>query len=1087
MRRSHATTERGFTLAEIMVTTAIFAIIMIAALTVYDRSNKVFKSGTEAADLQQSTRIAFDKLTSDVRMAGFDYNRGGTPNGAVGATLWSPSTAYAVGVQVDPGNGMIYTCSTAGTSGASAPTWNLTVNAITSDGTGKWTTVLVNQFAQMDEQIEYAGKSAIVFRANFDYNTDPTHGNGLEDAEGYTPIDASTGTKIFPYVTTGNDEIIAYALRSADASKNTGSIAFYLDAAKPRATYPGGSAEARVTIGASQGVTGQSLSSTTCSGCGIDLTNNNPPYTLYRISVDDVMKGSMGTPVAENIRSMNFYYFTDANASTLLKNTDGTDIATTRDAGFASTDAHDAANNLTGAVGGDGQYDPANSATTNVGDRSLRSEIQSLRVQLVGMNASPDLSYANPTETLAAFKNYREYSLQAVIVPRNLGLTGFPEPTNSAPGKPIITGMCTGYCAAPAIAWQPPTTGGVVQKYVIAWDTSSSGCFCPPNNLTIVDPTTVTTVIPDLGGIDPSKTWYYKIQAINDSGSTWSDAYSVVPKNSTKPSPPTNVTATTATQTHAANPANTDYTVTLTWKSPTTNDASKATTTCTGTGCTADGSVIPSAENIKYIVYRGTSASFDPLSGQGVPILSYTSASQPVVASPGASATWADSPTTSAYPPGTCTQYYYRVEAADRCSTVGSYNVSGNTADAISNPAPAAPASAVAGQAYDAGVQAVAPTSFQVNLAASSCVPGSNCTVALGWNKVTQDVSGNAIGVDRYVIARYRKKVADPAYVLDPTYGSSGLYLLSGQSQVSGTTVSYTDNTGPASDSDGTLWYYEYKVAAADCRVGVRSAGVDYPVACLIAGVTFSASGTTGNGTAANPWIIGAGDVIAESGGVGITGIQYTILLNGVQQFQSSVLVTPTYNYTWPSGLSSGSTYEITALVKTASCNESFTMWATEETPASCAFQNVGEASLAQSTSGSQTTAQETYTITNGGQDTMTLAGHTIKINWVAPAAEAGDETMTQIDYGGSCTDSFSLSSTPVSRTMPACAGTLAKNASLAIKFSWQYKKTDSPPLTTTTGLQKICIAYTIPSEATTKFCNLVGQSVSTNNPNSCD
>src|SRR5438552_558552 len=81
MRRSHAHTERGFTLAEIMVTTAIFAIIMIAALTVYDRSNKVFKSGTEAADLQQSTRIAFDKLTSDVRIAGFDYSRGGTPNG----------------------------------------------------------------------------------------------------------------------------------------------------------------------------------------------------------------------------------------------------------------------------------------------------------------------------------------------------------------------------------------------------------------------------------------------------------------------------------------------------------------------------------------------------------------------------------------------------------------------------------------------------------------------------------------------------------------------------------------------------------------------------------------------------------------------------------------------------------------------------------------------------------------------------------------------------------------------------------------------------------------------------------------------
>src|SRR5436189_4028454 len=97
--------QRGFTLAEILVTTAIFAIIMIAALTVYDRSNKVFKQSTEAADLQQSTRIGFEKLVSDLRMAGFDYSRGGIPNG---------------------------------------------------DG----------QWPQPDEQIEYAGPTSVVFRAN---------------------------------------------------------------------------------------------------------------------------------------------------------------------------------------------------------------------------------------------------------------------------------------------------------------------------------------------------------------------------------------------------------------------------------------------------------------------------------------------------------------------------------------------------------------------------------------------------------------------------------------------------------------------------------------------------------------------------------------------------------------------------------------------------------------------------------------------------------------------------------------------------------------------------------------------------------
>src|SRR5207248_11218568 len=87
--------QRGFTLAEIMVTTAIFAIIMIAALAVYDRSNQVFKTSTEAADLQQSTRIGFDKLVSDIRMAGFDYSRGGQPQNAWEAPQADEQVEYA--------------------------------------------------------------------------------------------------------------------------------------------------------------------------------------------------------------------------------------------------------------------------------------------------------------------------------------------------------------------------------------------------------------------------------------------------------------------------------------------------------------------------------------------------------------------------------------------------------------------------------------------------------------------------------------------------------------------------------------------------------------------------------------------------------------------------------------------------------------------------------------------------------------------------------------------------------------------------------------------------------------------------------
>src|SRR5207253_9413886 len=121
-------------------TTAIFAIIMIAALAVYDRSNKVFKSSSESADLQQATRIGFEKLISDLRLAGFDYNRGGIPDG--------------------PG-----------------------------------------QFPQPDEQIEYAGPTAVAFRANFDYATNAGNSNGLAPSSPSSNNYFPSGGQ-FPYITT---------------------------------------------------------------------------------------------------------------------------------------------------------------------------------------------------------------------------------------------------------------------------------------------------------------------------------------------------------------------------------------------------------------------------------------------------------------------------------------------------------------------------------------------------------------------------------------------------------------------------------------------------------------------------------------------------------------------------------------------------------------------------------------------------------------------------------------------------------------------------------------------------------------------
>jgi phage tail sheath protein FI len=58
---------------------------------------------------------------------------------AVGAQpLWQPNSVIAAGQQVADPNGNIQQCSTAGTSGATAPAWATALNATTADGSVVW-------------------------------------------------------------------------------------------------------------------------------------------------------------------------------------------------------------------------------------------------------------------------------------------------------------------------------------------------------------------------------------------------------------------------------------------------------------------------------------------------------------------------------------------------------------------------------------------------------------------------------------------------------------------------------------------------------------------------------------------------------------------------------------------------------------------------------------------------------------------------------------------------------------------------------------------------------------------------------------
>lgn len=1065
--------QRGFTLAEILVTTAIFAVIMIAALAVYDKSNQVFKQSTEAADMQQSTRIGFDKLVADLRMAGFDYSRGGIPSGS-------------------------------------------------------------GQFTQPDEQIEYAGVTAIAFRGNFDYNSDAARGNGLEDnpagGENYTPKDPD-GKPIFPYVTTGNDEIFIYVLRSNDNSKNTNSLSFWVDKDMPRTAYPGSSSNGRegmVTVSNAGG----------CATCGIDTTNANPPYTLYRMSVADAVATPPrpGTPVAENIRSLQFFYYTDPAGSTALadpppvgqqiptpiangRNADGSTFPATLNAGTV----------YTGAIGGAGQYDAGNvGGTANFQDRSQRTLITSVRVNLVGMNAQEDGGYAHPTETIAAIKRYRQYSLQALVVPRNLGLTGFPEPSFNPPGQVTINGMCTGHCAAPYICWSPPSVGGPVVKYTIEWDLNANGSFAG-HSLDIYDPSATNATLPDDGSINPSITWYYRIRAVNDNGaSVPSNLFSVTPKNSTTPLPPTDLKATEFTSPKSSDPSAIDNTVRLDWTAASQNDPNTANLTCSGANCNSSGASIPSQEMIRYQVWRGTDPMFQ-VPAQAVPVLQF-GMTQPPSAGPGSPMTWDDSPMTSAFPPGTCVQYYYRIMAADRCVANPAYNTSGNISGSVSlsYPNDIANERGIPGLAHDAGVKASAPPTFSINGLASACPqpPSTNCEVVMNWSKVTTDSGGNALGVDKYRIVRYHKKMTDIGFILDSTFDAANgrPYIdVGGFSQTAPGTATYTDNSGPAIDpGDGRPWFYRYTVEANDCSGGVPSAPADYPTLCSVNPTITQANSQNPSASGDSPqqaWIMNSGDTITvlPPGSVTVQDVTFEITNYPAGTPVGLPIVRPApgpYILTW-SDLVDQQVYQIKITVNlVGGCAEVHVRYVQDQQSAPCAFANQNPApviALAVPSSNSASTlitVSEVFTVANTSSEVLTLGGNVVKITWGLPTGDVRhtDMKLTSIVWGTN-TDNLSPpvtvatpapTQTTTTRPIPATI-TIPANGSLNVTVRWQYLKNDDCPgfncpaydvslSLSSAPITKMCIDYSIAIEpGVIKHCNLVGQAVSTANPTSCD
>jgi prepilin-type N-terminal cleavage/methylation domain-containing protein len=841
--------QRGYSLMEILVAVAIFATVMIIALLIYDQSNRVFKRANESAEMQQNTRIAFEKVVADLRMAGFDYKRAGTPRAGVPQS-WTKDTDYSFGTIVipSPPNGHVYRATKSGKSGAGAPIWKTGTGDLVTDNTLEWQESGAPVYEQPDEQIEFAHNRAITIRANFDYEDPSTPDHGRE-----SELEVSSGGS-FPIVTTGNDEIVTYALvsRSGNAAANKDKITFFADVqvkdGKPsREGYPGGKIEKEITI------------------TGVDFTNLYPPYTLMRYTLD-ANGNPQETALADNIRSMEFSYWQDSAAKAAL-----TDITDTKITDFST-------------LAGLGQYNPA-APNAVIKERLIRGKVRAVTATIVGMSPQPDYDYKNPADTVAS--NFRQYSLQSTIVGRNLGMKGIPQSETDPPGPPSLTNSCTGYCGVAFLTWAPaPGTGNVT--YTVLYDTSSSGSFSG-----VLPAGSQTSYAVDLTQFDLTKTYYFRVAATNDAGTTVSTGSPLALdlKNKTQPKAPLNVTATGKQDA-----------IDVTFQ-PQSGNANGVVPTCQSGGAPADN--FP-AEVRGYRIYRSKDAAFDPavapvevvldenavgLSGDGAGNFKFTDTN--IV---------------------NCTNYYYKVATVEWCQAKDEYNSPANAAlglSAMSAPSGAAQSTAAA--------KPKQPLNLKQDVT-SVCDPVANrCDpVKIAWEKVIRDVNNNDIQVDKYRITRNTKLagVGSEMTVANITDG----------------TTTWTDNSVLLHHVAGNVsqtFTHEYRVYALNCALESDPALLIYPGTC-VTGATIAAEATgPGSGTPDDPLQNVESLTVVPHSTKPVQDV--TVSLDG-----SAYTPLPTLTLDWD--IQDGEVHTIAFRVVTADCTEILTYYVQAD-PADCAIR----------------------------------------------------------------------------------------------------------------------------------------------------
>jgi len=458
--RTRTSSERGMSLIEVLVATAILAIAILIALAVYDAARGAFKKGENATQQQESVRIAYDRMVADLRMLGYNSD----PDGNI---------------------------------------------------------------ARPDEKLEVALDHAIIFRGDFDAD-DPGKKNDHEGA---------LAGGAFSSITTGNDEVVGYVLSKPNGT-GPDTITFQADVNDE----PRDGAVATVTVN------------------NIVLNPTSPPYTLYKISLNNNVGTCCAgdfivrTPVIDNVRNLSFQYYGDSTSVPIAA--------------------------------------PGTTETTAV--KALRAGVTKLNVSLIGMTQDPDMNYNDPTD--AAARRYRKFELRGDVIPRNMKLKGLQDLNGDVtpPTKPATPTLLAGHCGGLIVSWAANAAGEGVSSYRVNFGTAAGA----------VDGSKGAPSSPYfLPGLTTGTTYYISIQALDGAGnlSPKSTEVSATVANTNTPSAPTAPAATAAS----------NY-VHLDWTPTTTNTANVP----------ATDPIAPAIRDLAgYRIYRGDTSALlltSPIANESV-------------------------------------------------------------------------------------------------------------------------------------------------------------------------------------------------------------------------------------------------------------------------------------------------------------------------------------------------------------------------------------------------------------------------------------------------------------------------------------